>query len=146
MGGLAPAAQFWHKDVMRVLILILWAFCALPAAAQSLMTAEEFDNYTRGKTLYYGSGETPYGAEIYLPNRRVRWSFLDGQCRDGEWYEADGLICFVYEDRTDPQCWSFEEGPSGLIARFENDPAVTPLYEANESTEEMLCLGPEIGV
>jgi len=131
---------------MRTLTLILWGLCALPAAAQSLMTAEEFDSYTRGKTLYYGNGGTPYGAEIYLPNRRVRWSFLDGECRDGEWYEDDGLICFVYEDRTDPQCWSFEQGTAGLIARFENDPAVTPLYEANESTEEMLCLGPKIGV
>ena len=110
------------------------------------MTAEEFDSYTRGKTLYYGNGDTPYGAEIYLPNRRVRWSFLDGECRNGEWYEDDGLICFIYEDRTDPQCWSFEQGSRGLIARFENDPAVTPLYEANESTEEMLCLGPKIGV
>jgi len=131
---------------MRTLSLILWSLCALPAAAQSLMTAEEFDSYTRGKTLYYGNGGTPYGAEIYLPNRRVRWSFLDGECRDGEWYEDDGLICFIYEDRTDPQCWSFEQGTGGLIARFENDPAVTPLYEANESTEEMLCLGPKIGV
>lgn len=131
---------------MKTLSLILSCLCALPAVAQSLMTAEEFDAYTRGKTLYYGNGTEPYGAEIYLPNRRVRWSFLDGDCRDGEWYEANGLICFVYEDRPDPQCWSFEEGPSGLIARFEDDPVLTPLYEATESTEEMLCLGPKIGV
>lgn len=126
--------------------LILWALTALPASAQSQMSAEEFDTYTRGKTLYYGNGTDPYGAEIYLPNRRVRWSFLDGQCKDGEWYEADGLICFVYDDGPAPQCWSFQRGAGGLIARFENDPAVTPLYEANESTQEMLCLGPKIGV
>ena len=131
---------------MRVLTLILWLLAALPAAAQSLMTAQEFDDYTRGKTLYYGNGATPYGAEIYLPDRRVRWSFLDGVCKDGEWYEANGLICFVYEDRPDPQCWSFEKGPRGLIARFENNPAVTPLYEATESQVEMLCLGPKVGV
>ncbi len=131
---------------MRILALILFFLTALPAAAQSLMSAEEFDAYTRGKTLYYGTGSEPYGAEIYLPNRRVRWSFLDGQCMEGEWYEVDELICFVYEDRPDPQCWSFERGPRGLIARFENDPAVTPLYEANESDEELLCPGPRIGV
>ena len=131
---------------MRYLALILCTLCALPAFAQTQMSAEEFDAYTRGKTLYYGNGSTPYGAEIYLPNRRVRWSFLDGQCRDGSWYEEDGLICFTYEERPEPQCWSFEQGPRGLIARFENDPAVTPLYEANESTQEMLCLGPKIGV
>lgn len=131
---------------MRVFACLIWAVTALPALSQSLMTAQEFDAYTRGKTLYYGDGATPYGAEIYLPNRRVRWSFLDGECKDGEWYEQDGLICFVYEDRPDPQCWSFTEGSNGLIARFENDPAVTPLYEANESTQEMLCLGPKVGV
>ncbi|MEH6521055.1 hypothetical protein [Sulfitobacter sp.] len=131
---------------MRLIALILLALVALPANAQSTMSGEEFDAYTQGKTLYYGSGNQPYGAEIYLPNRRVRWSFLDGECKDGEWYEADGLICFTYDDRPDPQCWSFEQGARGLIARFENDPAVTPLYEANESTEEMLCLGPKIGV
>lgn len=131
---------------MRILILILLLLTALPAAAQSTMTAQEFDDYTRGKTLYYGNTSEPYGAEIYLPNRRVRWSFLDGMCKDGSWYEEDGLICFVYEDRPDPQCWSFEQGPRGLIARFENDPALSPLYEATESTEELLCLGPRIGV
>lgn len=131
---------------MRLITLILLALVALPANAQSTMSGEEFDAYTRGKTLYYGSGNHPYGAEIYLPNRRVRWSFLDGECKEGQWYEADGLICFTYDDRPEPQCWSFEHGAKGLIARFENDPAVTPLYEANESTQEMLCLGPKTGV
>tara|TARA_R110002020_G_scaffold400596_6_gene610753 strand:+ start:5267 stop:5662 length:396 start_codon:yes stop_codon:yes gene_type:complete len=131
---------------MKLLLIILWVCTALPAAAQPLMSAEEFDAYTRGKTLYYGTGSQPYGAEIYLPDRRVRWSFLDGECKDGEWYEEDGLICFTYEDGPAPQCWSFQRGPRGLIARFENDPAVTPLYEANESSEELLCLGPKVGV
>ncbi len=131
---------------MKFLSLTLLALLAIPANAQSPMTAEEFDAYTRGKTLYYGNGSQPYGAEIYLPNRRVRWSFLDGECQDGQWYEADGLICFTYENHSDPQCWSFEQGTQGLIARFENDPAVIPLYEATESTQEMLCLGPKIGV
>lgn len=131
---------------MRILSLILCALCALPFTAAAEMSADEFDAYTRGKTLYYGNGVEPYGAEIYLPNRRVRWSFLDGECKDGEWFEANGMICFTYDDRPEPQCWSFERGANGLIARFENDPAVTPLYEANESTEELLCLGPKIGV
>lgn len=146
MVALVSPRDIWHRVGMRLIVLILLALVALPANAQSTMSAKEFDAYTRGKTLYYGDDAQPYGAEIYLPNRRVRWSFLDGECKEGEWYEADGLICFTYDDRPDPQCWSFEQGARGLIARFENDPAVTPLYEANESTEEMLCLGPKIGV
>ncbi|WP_298861421.1 hypothetical protein [uncultured Sulfitobacter sp.] len=131
---------------MKILTLILCTLAVLPAFAQSNMSAAEFDAYTRGKTLYYGNGAEPYGAEIYLPDRRVRWSFLDGECKEGKWYEEGELICFTYDDRPEPQCWSFQIGPKGLIARFENDPAITPLYEANESTEELLCLGPKIGV
>ena len=75
------------------------------------MSGAEFDAYTKGKTLYFGRGGAPYGAEVYLDNRRLRWSFLDGECKDGYWYEeAPSSICFVYEDRPEPQCWSFENG------------------------------------
>lgn len=116
------------------------------AMAQDSMSAAEFDAYTQGKTLYYGRGGVAYGAEIYHKNRRVQWSFLDGQCKEGSWYEDAGMICFVYEDRPDPQCWSFAESAAGLIARFENDPTSTELYEAQDSNEELLCLGPKVGV
>lgn len=131
---------------MRYIAIAICALCALPAAAQDIMSAAEFDAYTRGKTLFYGRGGEAYGAEIYHENRRVQWSFLDGDCRDGEWYEEAGLICFVYEDNPDPQCWSFVEGSRGLTARFENEPNTTELYEAQDQGQEMLCLGPKVGV
>lgn len=133
---------------MRLTFSILLMLLALPvqAMAQTAMSAQEFDSYTRGKTFYYGSMGEPYGGEEYLDNRRVRWSFLDGKCRDGEWYEDAGLICFVYDDMPEPQCWSFERGRTGLIARFENDPTLTELYEVEKSAEPLLCLGPDIGV
>ncbi|WP_152466811.1 hypothetical protein [Sulfitobacter sp. THAF37] len=131
---------------MRYAALFFAALSALPAAAQDLMTAEEFDAYTRGKTLFYGRDGSAYGAEIYHENRRVEWSFLDGECREGEWYQDGELICFVYEDNPDPQCWSFSRGNGGLIARFENDPRTTELYEARDADEEMICLGPKVGV
>ena len=130
---------------MKWLCLIL--LCAAgSAAAQSTMTGEEFDRYTRGKTLFFGNSGTPYGAERYLDGRRVIWSFLDGKCKNGVWYEQDGNICFTYEDRPDPQCWTFSHGQNGLIARFENDPNATELYEAQDLNEKMLCLGPNVGV
>ena len=111
------------------------------------MSAAEFEAYTTGKTLYYGRQGAPYGAEVYHKDRRVQWSFLDGQCLEGEWYEAEnGLICFLYEDRETPQCWSFAEGSGGLIARFENNPEAIALYEAQDRNEELLCLGPKVGV
>lgn len=110
------------------------------------MSAEAFDNYTRGKTLYYGFDGESYGVERYLDDRRVIWSFLDGKCKDGLWYEEAGQICFIYEDRMDVQCWTFAEGPNGLIARFENNPEATELYEAQDIGDEMLCYGPDVGV
>ena len=131
---------------MKPFASLLCLSLALPAVAQDLMTAEEFDRYTRGKTLFFGMGGTAYGAEIYLDDRRVKWSFLDGECKDGEWYPQGELICFVYDDNPEPQCWSFVRGSGGLIARFENDPGTTELYEAQDMGEEMLCLGPKIGV
>jgi len=111
------------------------------------MTGEAFDAYTRGKTLYYGYDGEAYGVERYLDGQRVIWSFLDGKCKEGTWYEDRGNICFVYEDNPqDPQCWTFRQTPGGLTARFENDPLSTELYEALEMGEEMICHGPDVGV
>lgn len=128
------------------LLFIALVFAPFPAMAEDFLNGEEFDAYTRGKTLFFGENGRPYGAEVYLDNRRLRWSFLDGECMDGEWYEQGEMICFVYEDNPGPQCWTFQIGPRGLIARFENDPSSTQLYEAQDLGEEMLCLGPKIGV
>tara|TARA_R110002094_G_scaffold77670_3_gene84053 strand:+ start:298 stop:693 length:396 start_codon:yes stop_codon:yes gene_type:complete len=130
------------KHILSLLALLL----ALPAFAQDLMSAEEFDAYTRGKTLYYGQNGRAYGAEIYYDNRRVKWSFLDGECKDGSWFEEAGLICFVYDDNPSPQCWSFVSGPTGLIARFENAADTTELYEARDIGKDLICLGPKVGV
>ncbi|MCZ4352099.1 hypothetical protein O4H61_06180 [Roseovarius aestuarii] len=130
---------------MRIALTLACLF-ALPAQAQNLIGADEFDAYTKGKTFYYGSAGQAYGAEEYLENRRVRWSFLDGRCQEGVWYEEDGLICFTYDTTPEPQCWSFERGSGGLIARYENDPTQTQLYEVEKTPEPLLCLGPDVGV
>jgi hypothetical protein len=130
---------------MRILAVIL-AFVAAPALSQETMSAEAFDAYTKGKTFTYGSAGAPYGREQYFPNRRVRWSFLDGRCQEGEWYEQGDLICFVYETEPGPQCWSFQRGKGGLIARFENDPAMEELYEVERSDKPLSCMGPDVGV
>jgi len=131
---------------MKNMLALLAFVVAAPLAAQSTMTAEEFDAYTRGKTLFYNSNGQTYGAERYLEDQRVEWSFLDGECKPGAWYEDNGQICFTYDDNPGAQCWTFQLGSGGLIARFENDPTTTELYEAEDIDEEMLCLGPKIGV
>ncbi len=126
--------------------LILLTLASQPVAAQSPLTGSEFDAYTRGKTLYYGFDGQAYGVERYLPDRRVIWSFLDGNCMNGVWYEQEDQICFIYEDQLAPQCWVFWQSGGGLIAQFEGDPTATELYEAEDIGEEMLCYGPDVGV
>ncbi|ABG31539.1 hypothetical protein CEP88_19385 [Roseobacter denitrificans] len=121
-------------------------FCADLALAAEPMDGQAFDAYTRGKTLFYGQNGEKYGAEVYLDDRRVKWSFLDGQCKEGFWYEEAGQICFVYEDNPTPQCWAFTKENGRLSARFENLPGATELYEAEDVNEEMICLGPDVGV
>jgi hypothetical protein len=153
-GALGQDAGMRHVSLPRspvaapfLLVVLILMLLALPLHAQSgsRMDGAAFDAYTRGQTFTYGTGAEPYGAEEYLDNRRVRWSFLDGRCQEGEWYEENGMICFVYDDNPDPQCWSFYQTPRGIVARFEDNPSQTTLYEITRSPEPLMCLGPEVG-
>jgi len=123
--------------------LLLWGSTV---HAETQMSPEEFEAYVEGKTLYFASeGDTPYGAEQYRSNRRVRWSYLDGECKEGQWFVDLDLICFVYQDDPEPQCWSFYRTARGLKALFENDPDQTVLYEVSEASGPLQCYGPEVG-
>jgi len=133
--------------MLAALSLALGLATALPARAEEPMSATEFEAYVTGKTLYYANEGTRYGGEDYLPGRRVRWSFLDGRCLEGTWYDAQDLICFVYEDAPeDPICWTFYARPGGLRAVLEGGDLTQELYETDESDEPLFCLGPEVGV
>ncbi|MBD3765109.1 MAG: hypothetical protein IE927_10370 [Rhodobacterales bacterium] len=130
----------------RFVRTLMAALVAAPAAAATALTAEEFDRYTRGRTLTYALEGRVYGAEEYLPGRRVRWAFAGEDCRDGRWYPQDGDICFVYEHDPVPQCWQFFVAPGGLIARFSGDAETLPLTEVQQAPEGLLCPGPDVGV
>jgi hypothetical protein len=128
-------------------ILIAALFTASAAyAADQPVSPSEFEAMVRGKTFAYSTGGAAYGAEEYLDDRRVRWSFLDGHCQDGEWYVSDDQICFIYDEIEAPQCWQFYLRNGRLMARFENNPMATELYETSRQDEPLLCLGPKIGV
>ena len=127
-------------------LLLVAAFAGCTAHAAEPMSAEDFDAYTLGKTLFYGREGQAYGVEKYLPGRKVIWSFLDGQCQHGDWYPEGEQICFVYENQHDPQCWRFSLTPEGLRAQFENRSEATQLYETDDPSSEMICLVPDVGV
>lgn len=131
---------------MKALSLLLCVVPIAAAAADRPVTPEEFERLVTGKTYSYANGSATYGAETYFDNRRVRWSFLDGECTDGEWYVAGEQICFVYDDIPDPQCWQFYMRGGRLTARFQNDPTATELYETQQRDEPLYCKGPDVGV
>lgn len=131
---------------MRAFVLFLTMFGGTAALAQTNLTAEEFEAYSTGKTLTYAANGQVYGVEQYLPNRRVRWAFIDDTCRIGHWYEEAGEICFVYEHDATPQCWTFHLDGGKLMARFVSSPPETELKEVNQTNEPLACTGPDIGV
>ncbi len=147
-GALWPdGGRAWHYPGMSCpRFLLPFLACATAAAAQSPMGPDAFESYTAGRTLVFSADGHPYGAEQYGPDRHVRWSFLDGECRDGRWYAEGNRICFVYEDMPKPKCWTFFRSGSGLRAKFAGDPQGSVLYETDASGEPLTCFGPKVGV
>lgn len=126
------------------LTLVLFGFSS-SVSAETPLSATEFDDYTLGKTMFYAADGARYGAEQYLRNRRVRWSFLDGECKEGSWYQSGADICFVYDDEPNPQCWQFFLKPGGLSATFTGAGSKDVLYEVGSNGEKMQCYGPKVG-
>ncbi|MFN7268964.1 MAG: hypothetical protein ACK5UA_08230 [Cereibacter sp.] len=123
----------------------LFLALALPASAAEPVGVAEFEAFATGKTLSYAVGGTVYGAEQYLPGRRVIWAFRGQECRKGFWYEEAGQICFVYEDEPGAQCWTFSRDGDRLLARFSGDPEGAEPAQVQESTP-LTCAGPDLGV
>ena len=115
------------------------------AAAERPMSPAEFEAMVTGKTFTYSVDGQAYGAEEYHKNRRVTWTFLDGECQDGTWYVSGEQICFAYEKIETHQCWTFYMSGGQLSARFGDDAEATALYETAQNKEPLMCLGPEIG-
>ncbi|WP_092501127.1 hypothetical protein [Meinhardsimonia xiamenensis] len=117
------------------------------AAQDAPMTPEEFEAHVTGRTLAYAEGGEVYGVEQYLPGRRVIWAFVGEQCQRGWWYSQGELICFVYDEEPNPQCWRFFRAPAGgLIAEFADGEPGLSLYEAQNTEGPLICPGPDVGV
>lgn len=127
-------------------LMLLAALIPTLATAAEPMTGPEFERMTTGKTFAYANEGVAYGAEEYLDNRRVRWTFLDGECQEGKWYEAGEQICFVYDNIETPQCWRFFDEGGRLTAQFSGQSPATELFETARMNEPLHCLGPEVGV
>ena len=130
---------------MRPLALTL-ALLALPAHAETPLDGAGFEARVTGRTLAFAQGGVAYGAEQYLPGRRVIWAFAGQPCQHGHWYEpAPARICFVYDNDPTPQCWQFFDRPDGLTAVFEGE-GTEPLVEVGDIDGPLACRGPQVGV
>ena len=122
------------------------AGAAVPAMAiedGTPMTPEAFEEFAEGQTLSFSLGGVPYGMEQYLPGRRVIWAFVGEECREGDWFPIGQQICFEYDDEPGRlHCWTFYEGPEGLVARSEG---MGSHVRVERSSEPMICPGPEVG-
>ena len=128
------------------MLVILLSSASSLSSAEATLSGPDFDAFTNGHTLYYSQNGKVYGAESYLGDARVRWSFLDGNCLFGRWYEAGEMICFDYGADMDIQCWRFFKGNNGLIAEFDGQGDNLLLYEAYRVLSPLECPGPDVGV
>lgn len=130
---------------MRYILTSLMFLATTAFAEERALSPSEFERLVTGQTLQFSNASGAYGAEEYLPDRRVRWSFLDGECLEGEWYASGSQICFVYDGFDTPQCWQFYQTGGRILARFNDDPDATQLYETTRQDEPLYCVGPKVG-
>ena len=131
---------------MRAHAAFVLVLAAGPAVAEVPLTAEAFDALTLGQTMTWSEYGKTYGAEQYLPDRRVRWTFTGDACINGYWYPEGDAICFQYEDRATPACWYMgQAGDSLTAANNDGGPGNTPVVVAATSAP-MGCFDQDVGV
>ncbi|MCA8869816.1 MAG: hypothetical protein KDA67_14270 [Rhodobacteraceae bacterium] len=126
--------------------LLLFLFLPLTLNAEEVLTPEQFESYSSGKTLYFAEAGQPYGAEQYLPNRQSIWQYADGSCAKGIWYAENDLICFVYDDDSGEHCWNFLKKPENrYAARAIGREPGADLEVIWKDQQPVICTGPEVG-
>ncbi len=116
------------------------------AGAQTLMTPDEFDAWSVGKTLDYSLGGVIYGSEAYFPDRRVRDADTGGPCLDGTWYADGDAVCFVYPARDGTHCWTYWRDGSAVFARPTSAVPADPAQQVTQAQSPLACPGLDVGV
>jgi hypothetical protein len=117
------------------------------ALAEEPLSGDAFDALSRDRTLWFERGGTFYGAEQFLSGRRSLWLYPDGSCAHGEWFEAEGLICFVYEGAPARQCWrmTIDEGTLAAELVVEGAPTGEVVTLVRKDQAPLSCPGPQVG-
>lgn len=128
--------------------LAAFLLAALPAAAERMLTPDEFAAMTTGRTLHFDRFGEPFGTEQFFDDGRVIWRFEGGGCQRGIWFaNRAGEICFVYDGDPASQCWSFMERSDGrFIARLDGADPAEDLLNSRVSDEALDCPAPDVGI
>lgn len=129
-------------------ILAATFLAAFPAAAERVLTPDEFAAMAIGRTMHFDRFGEAFGAEQYFEDGRVIWAFDGGGCQRGIWFaNREGDICFVYSDDPAPQCWSFMEREDGrFVARLDGADPEEDLVSRRVSDEALDCPAPDVGI
>lgn len=117
-----------------------------PRAPENTLSPETFEAFASGTTLYFNRHGAPYGAEQYMTDRRVIWTFLDGRCERGAWFSDGAAICFAYETQSEAQCWHILEIAGQKRVRVVGDDPGNDLYVVGQDKADLDCPGPGVGV
>ncbi len=133
------------RPFLLPLSLPLCLILSAPAQAAQTLDAAGFRAEVEGQTIWFAQDGTEYGAEYYIGRDRVWWSFLDGNCLTGRWFQDGDALCFLYNDSERPQCWRFSLGPGGLSAESTDAANPVTIRETRRSDEPLYCRGPAVG-
>lgn len=130
-------------------LLLALALAGAPAQAREdgadgTIGPDAFKTLTTGRTLTFTLDGRYYGAEQYLPERKVIWRLGNGDCVVGEWFPRNDSICFTYDAIAGLQCWRFTRRQGQLHASSlagDMDLKVT-----GNSDQPLACSGPDMGV
>lgn len=125
--------------------VLLLCLTVTSAGADTLMTPEEFEAWSTGRTLDYWIDGAYWGAEMHLPGRLTLDADADGLCRKGRWYPEGDMICFTYEISPGPHCWRFRRRGASVQAELAGAPD-SLVTEVTLAETPLSCQGPEVGV
>ncbi|MBL9045969.1 MAG: hypothetical protein JNK34_01470 [Tabrizicola sp.] len=122
------------------------ALSAAPGLAGDPLTAEEFDEATRGSTITYDYGDGLFGTEEYLEGRQVRWAFDGDLCIYGSWRQWGDQICFDYENDPEPACWHYFLENGRIRGVYMGEGGGWQILESSRDGGPLPCAGPDVGV
>ena len=93
---------------MRIFAGIIVALLASSAVAQEQLTPDGFLDLAHGRTLSFTNIKSGnlLGVEQFLRRDLSVWADETGRCTYGRIEQRGPLLCFLYEDASDPRnCW-----------------------------------------